>query len=60
MKNDDGGAAPIQNCTNWVAQGWADAMPEGGDVNDCSSTSVYENVSRSPSAELLVGGLAVN
>lgn len=35
-------------------------MLEGGDVNDCSSTSVCGNVSWSPSAELLVRDLAVN
>jgi hypothetical protein len=63
VKNDDGGAAPTQNCTNWVVQGWADVVPEGGDVanaNDCSSTIVSVNVSWSPSAEVHVGGPAVN
>jgi len=60
VKNDDGGAAPTRNCTNWVVQGWVDVTLEGGDGNDYSSTSVCENVSWSPSAELLVGVLAVN
>ena len=60
VKNDDGGAVPTRNCTNWVVQGWADVVLDGGDGNDCSSTSVCENVSWSPSAELLVGVLAEN
>ena len=60
VKNDDGGAAPTRNCTNWVAQGWVDVTLEGGDGNDYSSMSVCENVSWNPSVELLVRVLAVN
>jgi hypothetical protein len=61
VRNDDGGAAPTRNGTNWVVQGWEAAALGDVDTNDYLSMNACGNESSSSSAaELLVGAREVN